>query len=87
VNALGYLVYKFSDRLASINRLEFFDDIDGFRSGYRGLYTSFTTGLTYRVLDGLVVRPEFRYDHNDESRPFAGRADLYAFTINALFIY
>ncbi len=50
-------------------RLEFFDDVQGQRTGFAGLYTAGTAGLTYKPRPWLWLRPEVRVDYNGESRP------------------
>src|SRR5262249_40768867 len=40
--AVNYLTYQFSPRLAGTTRLEFFDDFQGQRTGFKGLYTAAT---------------------------------------------
>lgn len=67
-----YLNYKIDPRLSGTARLEFFDDIDGNRTGFKGLYVAPTVGLNFQWRPGVILRPEVRYDHNNESRPFSG---------------
>jgi hypothetical protein len=69
---VNYLTYKFTPRLSGTTRLEFFDDIDGNRTGFSGLYTALTVGLNFQPRKDIIFRPEIRYDFNDESRPFQG---------------
>lgn len=72
---VNYLTYQFSDKVSGTTRLEFFDDIQGQRTGTAGLYTAATAGFTYKPQSWLWVRPEVRVDHND-NRPFSGDATL-----------
>jgi hypothetical protein len=67
-----YLIWTLTPRLSATTRLEFFDDPQGQRTGFAGLYTALTTGLTYKPRPWLILRPEVRYDYNDETRPFEG---------------
>ena len=63
--------------------MEFFDDFQGQRTGFDGLYTEVTAGLAWKPRfvettpyingGGLIIRPELRWDNNDESRAFNGR--------------
>lgn len=69
-SAANYLTYKFTPRLSGNTRLEFFDDVDGNRTGFKGLYTAVTAGLNFQPRKDIVFRPEVRYDYNNESRPF-----------------
>ena len=79
-----YLTYQFSSKLFATSRLEFFDDVQGQRTGFKGLYTALTTGVTYKVAPYFWLRPELRYDTNAESRPFEGKPDLFTATLNVL---
>jgi hypothetical protein len=74
---LNYLTYGFSPRVSSTTRLEFFDDIQGERTQFPGLYTALTTGLSFKPWPWLIVRPELRYDNNAESAPFEGKHWLF----------
>jgi Putative beta-barrel porin-2, OmpL-like. bbp2 len=74
---LNYLTYEISPRVSSTTRLEFFDDVQGERTGFPGLYTSLTAGLSFKPWPWLILRPELRYDVNDESRPFENKHDLF----------
>jgi hypothetical protein len=65
-----YLTYKHNDKLTSIGRVEFFDDFQGQRTGFEGVYSSFTYGLVWKPESWLQIRPEVRYDYAGESRPF-----------------
>jgi hypothetical protein len=67
---VNYLIYDMSDKVSLAGRLEFFDDAQGFRTGFEGLYTAATAGFICRPRRSLLVRPEIRFDYNDESRPF-----------------
>ena len=57
-------------------RLETFDDFQGQRTGFRGLYTAVTGGLQYKPHKSVIFRPEIRYDYNNDSRPFEGKHGL-----------
>ncbi len=74
---LNYLTYELSPRVSSTTRLEFFDDVQGERTQFPGLYTALTTGLTFKPWPWLIVRPELRYDNNGESRPFDDKHYLF----------
>ncbi len=73
---VDYWTYKLTPRLSATARLEFFDDEEGSRTGYRGLYTAATTGLSFRPCKDIIFRPEIRYDFNNESRPFEDKHEL-----------
>jgi hypothetical protein len=72
-----YLTWTLTPRLSATARLEFFDDPQGQRTGFTGLYTALTTGLTFKPRRWLYLRPEIRYDYNDESRPFEGHHGVF----------
>jgi hypothetical protein len=74
---INYLTFDLTPRLSATTRLEFFDDAQGQRTGFRGLYTSLTTGLNFRPRKDIIIRPELRYDDNTESRPFEDRHGLF----------
>lgn len=74
---LNYFTYDFTSRLSGTTRLEFFDDIQGQRTGFPGLYTALTAGVSFRPRKEIILRPELRYDVNDESRPFEGKHGLF----------
>jgi len=81
---VNYLTFDCSRRAQGNFRLEFFDDSDGNRTGFKGLYTAVTTGLTWRFSQCLIVRPEIRYDNNDSNDAFEGRSDLFTGSLDAI---
>jgi hypothetical protein len=72
-----YFTYDFTPRLSGTTRLEFFDDIQGQRTGFPGLYTAWTAGVSIRARRDIIIRPEIRYDYNGESRPFENKHGLF----------
>jgi hypothetical protein len=74
---VNYLSYKCTPRLTANARLEFFDDIDGNRTGFKGLYIAPTAGLSLQLRKDIIFRPEIRFDYNNESRPFEDRHGLF----------
>jgi hypothetical protein len=74
---LQYFFYDVSPRLRMILRWEDFDDIQGQRTGFRGLYSDLTVGLNFRLRPDIILRPEIRYDYNDRSRPFENHHGLF----------
>src|SRR5262249_28357847 len=70
LGVLNYLTYDFTPRLSGTVRLEFFDDEQGQRTGFPGLYTALTAGVSFRPRKAVIFRPELRYDYNLDSRPF-----------------
>jgi hypothetical protein len=81
---LNYLTYSFTPRVSGTTRLEFFDDEQGQRTGFAGLYTAFTAGVSIRPRPGVIFRPEVRYDYNGESRPFEDRHGLFTATADLI---
>jgi hypothetical protein len=74
---INYLAYDFTPRLTGATRLEFFDDFQGQRTGFAGLYSAWTLGLQFRLRKGIIFRPELRYDYNYHSAPFEGKHGLF----------
>jgi hypothetical protein len=81
---LNYLTYTLTPRLSTTARLEFFDDAQGQRTGFEGLYTALTWGLAFRPIKAIALRPEVRYDYNGESRPFENKHGLFTATADVL---
>ena len=82
--AAQYLTYQLSPTLSSTARAELFDDPTGYRTGSAGLYTAATAGLAWKPLPELLVRPGVRYDHNNQSRPFEGKPDLFTAVLDVI---
>jgi hypothetical protein len=76
LGCVNYLTYVFTPRLSGTTRLELFDDAEGQRTGFPGLYMALTAGLNIRLRKDVILRPELRYDYNNESRPFEDRHGL-----------
>jgi hypothetical protein len=83
--AANYLIFNHTDKLTSTFRAELFEDTDGFRTGFQGLYTEVTYGLAYKLKPGIIIRPSFRYDNNADSNPFEGKQNLYTGAIDLIF--
>jgi len=83
-SAVGYVDWSLEDDLDAAVRVELFNDEHGNRTGSPGLYTGVTGGLSWRWTDDLVVRPELRFDHNTESRPFDGDRMLLTATLDVI---
>jgi hypothetical protein len=73
----NYLTWRFTPKVTGTTRLEFFDDIDGNRTGFPGLYTALTAGINFKPRNSIIFRPELRYDYNDQTRPFEGKHGLF----------
>jgi hypothetical protein len=81
---VNYVTYTVSPRVAATARLEFFNDSQGQRTGFEGLYTAFTAGLTFRPIKAVLLRPELRYDYNGQSRPFEDKHGLFTATADLI---
>jgi hypothetical protein len=84
LSVLHYLFYDVSPRLRLIGRWEDFDDFQGQRTGFAGLYNAVTAGFQYRLNPSTILRPEIRYDYNFESTPFEGKHGLFTATIDTI---
>jgi hypothetical protein len=81
---VNYLTYTLSPRLSTTTRVECFDDAQGQRTGFEGVYTAVTAGLSYRPRPAIIFRPELRYDYNGQSRPYEGRHGLLTATADMI---
>jgi hypothetical protein len=72
-SVVQYLYYNFTSKLTGILRVETFDDFEGQRTGFEGLYTAVTVGCQYKPYKSLWFRPEIRYDYNGTSKAFDGQ--------------
>lgn len=80
---VNYLNRTLNETTSAKLRLEFFDDCDGQRTGFAGLYTAATAGVAWQPVRWLQFRPELRLDHND-ARPFAGDRALFTSGLEAI---
>ena len=81
---MNYFTYTWTDAFQSTFRFEVFDDNKGYRTGYEGVYTTYTLGAVWKATDGLWLRPELRYDYNGTTAAYSGNNGL--FTATADFI-
>jgi hypothetical protein len=72
-----YLNYQFTPRLCGVARLEFFEDMQGQRTGFKGLYTAPALCGIYKLKPGVVICSELRYDYNEENRAFDNNKNLF----------
>jgi hypothetical protein len=82
---VNYLTYTLAPQLSATVRMEFWDDSQGFRTGFPGLYVVPTLGMQYKPRNDIIIRPEIRYDYNDESRPFDGHHGLFTAGTDLIF--
>ncbi len=83
--AVNYLTYAHTDKVSSLLRAEVFEDTSGFRTGFKGLYTEVTYGVTWKATDSLLIRPSVRYDNNANSAPFEGSQNLFTATMDVIY--
>ncbi len=81
---MQFLTCQLSSQVSSTVRLELFDDIQGQRTGFPGLYTALTAGLNYKPRPEVVFRPEVRYDYNEQSRPFEGKKGVFTAAMDVI---
>jgi hypothetical protein len=91
---VNYLFYQVTDKLTSNFRVDLFEDTNGIRTGYNGLYSAVTYGLIYKPMPWLSIMPEVRYDYNagngintvdgTTQGPWDGKKDLFTFAIGAI---
>lgn len=79
----NYLTQIWTEKFSNVWRLEFFDDVQGQRTGTAGLYTALTLGLNYKPFTWLWFRPEVRYDHNING-PFEGKPSLFTADLDVI---
>jgi len=83
-SGVGYLVWGLEEDLQAAVRIELFEDEHGNRTGSAGLYTAITGGFAWQWNAHVVLRPELRFDHNSESRPFDGDRTLFTATADVI---
>lgn len=83
----SYLTWQFCQRVAATTRLELFDDAQGQRTQFKGLYTAWTNGLQFRPSQRLLIRPEVRFDYNGVSRPFENHHGLLTATADVILFW
>ena len=54
------------------------------RGGPHPLYTALTAGVAYRPCPSLLIRPELRYDYNEQSRPFQGEKGVFTAALDVV---
>jgi hypothetical protein len=69
--AAGYLVYDFTPAIEAATRAEFFDDMDGARTGFNEAQTlwEITQTISYKIpeVTGLIARLEYRHDNSSQN--------------------
>lgn len=80
----NYVTYAFNDKVSGTVRAEVFEDTDGVRTGFRGLYTEVTGGVSWKPLPALILRPSVRWDYNANSVAFDGNRALLTGVMEAI---
>jgi hypothetical protein len=77
--AANYFFYTHNPKLISTLRAEVFEDTSGFRTGFKGLYSEVTYGVTYKAGKNgwLWLRPSVRYDNNANTGVWEGNPNLF----------
>lgn len=83
-SVVNYLTWNVTERINAATRLEFFDDLQGQRTGFAGLYTALAGMMAYRPVKWLQLRQELRYDYHSETAPFEGKHGLFTATSDFL---
>jgi hypothetical protein len=91
---ISYMLnYKFNDYLSTTGRFEWFGDNYGQRTGFPGNFYSLTTGLGYTPfpndpwLNGLIIRPELRWDFSDNNDPFVDHRQQLTGTLSLVYAF
>lgn len=82
--AANYLIYAHNDTVTSTLRAEVFNDQQGYRTGFAGLYTELTYGVAVKACDGLIIRPSVRYDNNSKTNVWEGNQNLFTATLDVI---
>jgi hypothetical protein len=82
--AANYLIFQHTDKLSSTIRAEVFDDAQGARTGFRGLYSEVTYGFAWKPTDALMIRPSVRYDNNANTAAFEGSQNLFTAAMDVI---
>jgi hypothetical protein len=63
----GYVIYHFTEEISGTLRTEFFDDVDGVRTGVKQTVWEITPTLAFQpsIFTGLTVRLEYRHDESN----------------------
>jgi hypothetical protein len=84
LHLVHFLTYNFTERMSGGTRLEFFDDFQGQRTGFPGLYVAPATVVIFRPVRWLQFRQEVRFDYNTQRAPFEGKHGLFTATSDCI---
>jgi hypothetical protein len=85
LSSTQFLTYTISPRLSAVMRTEAFDDFQGQRTGFEGLYLAATAALVFKPRADVQIRQELRYDYNPESAAFEGKHQLFTAGADVVF--
>ena len=77
LHLVHYFIYNVTEQVNTGARLELFDDFQGQRTSFPGLYLAPAAVIGYRPFKWLQFRQEIRYDYNIQSAPFEGKHGLF----------
>lgn len=82
---VNYFLYDVNDKVQSKFRVELFNDAQGYRTNFQGLYTAATYGITWKPMPWLSIMPEVRYDHNSgNAGPFETKRNMFTASFGAI---
>jgi hypothetical protein len=84
-SVMQYLTYTMTPQWTAILRTEAFDDFQGQRTGFTGVYLAATGALVFRPRKDIQIRQELRYDYNPESAAFEGKHQLFTAGADVIF--
>jgi len=64
--AAGYAKYEFTDYFSTSIRAEYFNDLNGVRTGIAQELKEVTLTTEFKVAKNLLLRPEYRHDWSDQ---------------------
>lgn len=85
-SAMNIFIYHVNCQLDLINREEWFDDVQGARTGFATAYEEVTLGFDYHPTDWFSVRPEVRYDYSNDTPVWNNKTRQNEFTTAVDFI-
>jgi hypothetical protein len=77
---LNYTFFRLTPDCFFTVRNEMFNDCDGNRTGYATVYSEHSIGLTYWPDKMITIRPELRYEHAYNAKPYDNGARANQFT-------
>ena len=81
---IHYLTLNVVEQFNTAARLELFDDFQGQRTGFPGLYIAPAAVAAYRPVKWLQFRQEIRYDYHTQTAPFEGKHGLFTATSDCI---